>query len=238
MYAHIRTCSYEKQINLQETELKCIKLQIRPHFFLNAMTTISSLSQQGKNKEIESYISALSKNIRYMFRAGLHTVSLQEEVTHVENYFEMQELKYPGCVFYYIDINPEVREWKIPQMIIHTIIENEYKYAVNINQMLTILIKASKADVNGEEMLYVEVEDDGAGYPKEVLQFFENQENTISKTGERVGLKSVKRMMELMYEREGLFTISNIEPHGCKNTFRIPAHAVQEMKEQKQIKMD
>lgn len=68
-------------------------------------------------------------------------------------------------------------------MIIHTIIENEYKYAVNINQMLTILIKASKADVNGEEMLYVEVEDDGAGYPKEVLQFFENQENTISKTG-------------------------------------------------------
>ena len=38
-------------------------------------------------------------------------------------------------------------------MIIHTIIENEYKYAVNINQMLTILIKASKADVNGEEML-------------------------------------------------------------------------------------
>lgn len=230
--------SYEKQIDLQETELKCIKLQIRPHFFLNAMTTISSLSQQGKNKEIESYISALSKNIRYMFRAGLHTVSLQEEVTHVENYFEMQELKYPGCVFYYIDINPEVREWKIPQMIIHTIIENEYKYAVNINQMLTILIKASKADVNGEEMLYVEVEDDGAGYPKEVLQFFENQENTISKTGERVGLKSVKRMMELMYEREGLFTISNIEPHGCKNTFRIPAHAVQEMKEQKQIKMD
>ena len=112
--------SYEKQIDLQETELKCIKLQIRPHFFLNAMTTISSLSQQGKNKEIESYISALSKNIRYMFRAGLHTVSLQEEVTHVENYFEMQELKYPGCVFYYIDINPEVREWKIPQMMIVT----------------------------------------------------------------------------------------------------------------------
>lgn len=48
--------SYEKQINLQETELKCIKLQIRPHFFLNAMTTISSLSQQGKNKEIEAII--------------------------------------------------------------------------------------------------------------------------------------------------------------------------------------
>ena len=118
-----------------------------------------------------------------MFRAGLHTVSLQEEVTHVENYFEMQELKYPGCVFYYIDINPEVREWKIPQMIIHTIIENEYKYAVNINQMLTILIKASKADVNGEEMLYVEVEDDGAGYPKEVLNFLKIRKIRFQRQG-------------------------------------------------------
>ncbi len=230
--------SYEKQIDLQKTELKCRKLQIRPHFFLNAMTTISSLSQQGKNKAIENYISALSKNIRYMFRAGLHTVTLEEEVIHVENYFEMQELKYPGCVFYYIDIDPEVKEWKIPQMIIHTIVENEYKYAVNINQMLTILIKASKTDVNGEEMLHLEVEDDGAGYPEDVLLFFENQDNSVSQTGERIGLKSVKRMMELMYEREGLFTISNIEPHGCKNVFLIPMHAVQEMKEQKQIKMD
>jgi len=46
-------------------------------------------------------------------------------------------------------------------------------------------------------MRWYPVEDDGAGYPKEVLQFFENQENTISKTGERVGLKSVKRMMVL-----------------------------------------
>lgn len=230
--------SYEKQIDLQETELKCMKLQIRPHFFLNAMTTISSLSQQGKNKEIENYISALSKNIRYMFRAGLHTVSLQEEVAHVENYFEMQELKYPGCVFYYIDIDPEVKEWRIPQMIIHTIIENEYKYAVNINQMLTILIKAEKRIIGGEQMLYIEIEDDGKGYPDEVLEAIENKENTITQTGERVGLKSVKRMMELMYERDGLFTISNIEPHGCKNTFLIPEHAVQEMKEQKQIKMD
>lgn len=230
--------SYEKQIDLQETELKCVKLQIRPHFFLNAMTTISSLSQQGRNAEIEKYINALSKNIRYMFRSGLHTVTLQEEVGHVENYFEMQELKYPHCVFYYIDMTPEVRNGEIPQMIIHTIIENEYKYAVNVNQMLTILIKATEVEVDSEKMLLLEIEDDGKGYPNEVLEAFTNEKVRNPQNGERVGLKSIKRMMELMYEREGLFKISNIEPHGCKNTFWIPVCAVQELKEQKQIKLD
>lgn len=230
--------SYEKQIDLQETELKCMKLQIRPHFFLNAMTTISSLSQQRKNAEIEKYINALSKNIRYMFRSGLHTVTLQEEVSHVENYFEMQELKYPGCVFYYIDIPPELEDWKIPQMVIHTIIENEYKYAVDMNQMLTILIKAAETEIDGEKMLLLEIEDDGKGYPEEVLEVFAGGRMMTAKNGERVGLQSVKRMMELMYEREGLFQISNTELHGCKNTFWIPEHVVQEVKEQAQIKLD
>ena len=31
---------YEKQLSLQETELRCIRLQLKPHFFLNALTTI------------------------------------------------------------------------------------------------------------------------------------------------------------------------------------------------------
>ena len=41
---YLKIQKYEKQLALQENELKCVKLQIRPHFFLNAMTTISSLS--------------------------------------------------------------------------------------------------------------------------------------------------------------------------------------------------
>lgn len=225
--------SYEKQINLQETELRCVRLQIRPHFFLNAMTTISSLSQQGKNREVQQYIGALSKNIRYMFRSGLHTVTLREEMKHVENYFEMQELKYPNCVFYFFDIPEAVKEWKIPQMIIHTIIENEYKYAVSVDHMLTILIKASVTEYQGEEMLLLEIEDDGKGYQMDVLNEFEKGSMKRTQNGERVGLLSVKRMLDLMYEREALFHISNIQPHGCKNTFYIPKNAVQEILQNK-----
>ena len=90
---------YEKQLALSDAEQKYIRLQIRPHFFLNAMTTIAGLSAKKKNAEIEKYINALSKNIRYMFSSGLHTVSVKEELHHVENYFEMQEMRYAGCIF-------------------------------------------------------------------------------------------------------------------------------------------
>ena len=224
--------SYEKQIILQETELRAIRFQIQPHFFLNAMTTISSLSMQKKNEHIKVYIDALSKNIRYMFKSGLHTVPLSEEIRHVENYFEMQELKYPASVFYFIDVDDRVADWRIPQMLIHTIIENEYKYAVSLDATLTILIKAVSVEVNGERFLSLDIEDDGKGYPDEFLEKFQNNPPIISKDGRRVGLYSVRRMLEIMYEREKLFEISNIEPHGCLNHFLIPEHALHEMKQE------
>lgn len=237
---NLRIQSYEKQIDLQETELRCVRLQIRPHFFLNAMATISSLSQRAKNREIQEYITALSKNIRYMFRSGLHTVALGEEIRHIENYFEMQELNYPNCVFYYIDIPEELEGWRIPQMLIHTVIENEYKYAVAMDQTLTILIRAEERVENGERMLCLQIEDDGGGYPGEVLKNFAREakedsrgkeEETSRKSGERIGLRSIRRMLELMYERKELFEISNITPHGCRNVFYIPENPVQEVKE-------
>jgi Putative regulator of cell autolysis len=224
--------TYEKRIELQNMELKSIRLQLKPHFFLNALTTISSLSSQNKNMQIKTFIDALSKNVRYMFRAGFHTVPVKEEVKHVENYIEMQELKYPGCVFYLIDLPQELAEWKIPQMLIHTFVENEYKYAVSVENTLTVLIKIRKLIYKEEEMLMVEIEDDGKGYPREVLDYMNGFSNNNSESGTRIGLWSIKRMMELMYERSDLVVLENIEPHGCRNRIYVPAKAKHELAEE------
>lgn len=219
---------YEKKLELSDAEQKYIRLQIRPHFFLNALTTIASLSFQGKNKDIDVYINALSKNIRYMFSSGLHTVPVKEEIYHVKNYFEMQELKYPGCVFYYIDMPEELAEWKIPQMMIHTLVENEYKYAVSADASLMILIKISMEEVSGEKMLKIEIEDDGPGYPLEVMEYI-NQDAEKKQDGTQVGLWSIKRLLELMYDRKGLLKLDNVEPHGALNRIFVPEKVVQEI---------
>ena len=224
--------SYEKRIELQDMELRSIRLQLKPHFFLNALTTISSLSSQGKNDHIKTYIDALSRNVRYMFRAGFHTVPLREEIKHVKNYFEMQELKYPECIFYLIDMPQELEEWKIPQMLIHTFIENEFKYAVSIDETLTILIKISKKTYQEQEMLLIEIEDDGKGYPLEVLDYMNGRIERNSEKGTRLGLWSIKRMMELMYEMEHLVILENIKPHGCLNRIYIPKKSKHELVEE------
>lgn len=214
--------TYEKRIELQDMELKSIRLQLKPHFFLNALTTISSLSSQNKNGQIKAYIDSLAKNIRYMFRTGFHTVPIKEEIRHVENYFEIQELKYPGCVFYLINLPQELEDWKIPQMLIHTFIENTFKHSVSMDETRTLLIKMSKQRYNDEDMLLIEIEDDGKGYPQEVLDYMNGQNQKTGDEGMRIGLWSVKRMMELMYEQNDLVQLDNIDPHGCLNRIYVP----------------
>lgn len=220
--------SYEKRIALHEMELKSIRLQLKPHFFLNAITTISSLSSQNKDEEIRTYVDALSRNIRYMFKSGLHTVTVEEEIRHIENYFEMQECKYPGCLFHFIDLPQALRGWLIPQMLVQTFVENEFKYAVSMDSVLTLLIHISTEIFKGEEMLLIRIEDDGKGYPQDVLRYMNGDAARPIDDGERVGLWSVKRMMELMYERGDLIELKNVEPHGCLNLIRVPAAPVNE----------
>ena len=46
--------------------------------------------------------------------------------------------------------------------------------------------------------------------------------------GTRVGLASIKRLLELMYDREGLLVLSNVQPHGAMSQVYIPARPVRE----------
>ncbi len=229
---HLRIQSYEKRIELRDMELRSIRLQLRPHFFLNAITTLASLSSQGRNDEIKTYVDALSKNIRYMFKSGLHTVPVVEEMRHIENYFAMQECKYPGCLFHFVDLPAELESWPIPQMLGQTFVENEYKYAVSMDDVLTLIIHVSRETFKGEEMLLIRIEDDGKGYPEDVLSYMNGDAPRPLNGGERVGLWSVKRMMALMYDRDDLIALRNVEPHGCENLLRVPEQPVHEYREQ------
>jgi len=217
--------SYEKKIELQDAELKNIRLQLRPHFFLNALTTVSGLSLKGNNTLINEYVKALAKHIRYMFKIGMKTVPIKDEIKHVINYMEIQELKYPECVFHMIDLPEELENWMIPQMIIHTFVENIYKYAISIDEIITLLIKVSKVQRDHQEMLLIEIEDDGHGYPQEVIDYMNNAEGQIRNEEYGIGLWSVKRMMELMYEKDNLVIISNVQPHGCSSKVYIPKNS-------------
>ncbi len=219
---NLKMKSYEERIQFDEATLKYVQLQIKPHFFLNALTTIHSMSYQDRGDDIREYIERLSRNVRYLFKAGLHTVQLSEEVDHARDYMAMQEILYPGCVFNYIEVDEELNDYAVPQLIIHTILENIYKHAVSVDGLTSILISAHLEDKDDEAMCHICVEDDGEGFPAEFLEQIQADEMTVKENGHGVGLWNMKKTLSLMYRRDDLIVFSNKEPHGSKVDIWIP----------------
>lgn len=205
---NLRIASYERKLKLQEAELKYYHMRIRPHFFLNALNTINSMTFQGREEKIRHFIAAFSKNIRYLFRNGLEPVSVSEELQQLDSYFEMQEILYPGCVFYFVDTDNSILQWKIPHMLLHTFVENEYKHAVSMDRLLSIFIRIHPCTKGTHAMLHILVEDDGDGFPAEVIQAI-NGKDLEEDDGKKIGLVSIKRILKLMYGRTDLLHLQN-----------------------------
>lgn len=214
----LRISEYERQLCQKEAEIKYFQMQIKPHFFLNAIATIHSMSFDNRGEEIRAYIAALSDNIRYMFKAGLHTVPIAEELDHLEKYLEMQEILYPGCVFCYMDRPQELMEWQIPQMILHTFLENKYKHTVKVGNILSIYIAVKEIQRQGQKALEVTIEDDGEMFPENVIQ---KKWEINDQNGHGVGLYNVARTMEIMYGMPDLLKFDNISG-GTKITICFP----------------
>ncbi|MEK3716611.1 MULTISPECIES: sensor histidine kinase [unclassified Paenibacillus] len=212
--------SYEEQIEISRAEIKYLQMQIRPHFFLNAISTITSLTYQNKNEEIRRLIHCLSEHLRYMFRGGLMEVTMEEEIRHTENYIRMQEIRYPEQIFFMIEMQEEARQVPVPQFMIQTFVENTFKHAMFVQELLSIFIRVRMELRDDSPFVSIVIEDNGAGFTSEWLDQPEREE--AGEDGGRVGIANIRKTLRLLYKREDLLKLSNIETTGARVELWIP----------------
>lgn len=227
----LRIDQYEQKLQLTESKLRYLQMQIRPHFYLNALTTIHSMSMQNRGEDIRRYIDMLSVHIRYMLYGDMAMTTIGTELEHVNNFVQMKELCFPGCVFYMDDVaQPELLDIKMPKLMLLTIVENSFKYALNVYEMMNLLIKVDRWEEAGECFIRMIVEDDGNGYPEEMLQNFE----TFTGTSGGVGIQNVRDTFRLRYGRQGLVRIEKAVPHGARTVLLIPCEEEESQDEKRE----
>lgn len=213
---------YENVIRIKESELKYMHMQLKPHFFLNALSTINSMAYRNENQEIHEFIQVFSHNIRYMFKVGLHTVKLKEEIANVEEYLRMQRLLYRDTFYSYFEVPDDLEEWDVPQMLLHTFIENIFKHAVSMDSFTTIFLQCQMEEFEKTKMLKIEIQNSGKHFNREILERI-NENKGQAEDGKRgIGLVHTKEILSIMYQREDLLFLENEEPDGVKVTLRIP----------------
>ncbi len=219
----LRIDKYEQQIKNSERRIKLLRMQIKPHFYLNAITTIRSMTYQDRTEDIRAYLDALSDHIRYMLRVNNNEVKLGEEISHIENYMKMQEIKFPNSVAYYIGCSDLLKEKEIGHLIMFTVIENAFKFAMNLYDTMILLIQCEAVNDNEFTGYRVIIEDNGNGFPLEQIDKFRiGNEVEEKQDGRHIGLSNIKKTLELQYGRKDLLRLSNVEPHGARVEIWIP----------------
>lgn len=85
-------------------------------------------------------------------------------------------------------------------------------------------------------MLYIRMEDDGVGFPEQVMQYMNFESEDPSREGHHVGLWNIKRTMEVLYQKRELIHLSNLETGGCLIEIWIPKTTA--VGEEQEIKMN
>ncbi len=205
----------QKQKDLNQATLKLYQTQLNPHFLYN---TLDSICWSARIHQVPE-IAVMSEHLAVILRksiSGKPFISLEEELSMIDSYIEIQKIRFSGRFLYEKEIPDQLGFCMVPKMILQPLVENAILHGLEGCKNGYICIYAAKK----EEILYISVTDDGKGMPKEMIDWI-NSDNPARREG-HLGLYNVIHILKIYYGEEAGVSASVTE-EGTTVTLRIPA---------------
>ena len=153
----------QKSVNLEQ---KLLRSQMNPHFIFNSLASIQNFVINQKATEASIYLSRFSQLVRNILDSSVdENVPLQKEIETIQNYLELQKVRYAGQFEYTLTVDEKIDEetMMIPPMLAQPFIENSIEHGIKYKETPgNIHIRFRLED----DMIRFEVEDDGVGREK------------------------------------------------------------------------
>jgi len=195
----------ELEARLSESQLQVLAMQLNPHFLFNALQSVAELMHTDVNAA-DRMLTGLSELLRLSFsRAGLHDLSLREEIDFLERYLEIEQIRFSERLTVDIDIEPAVWDAIVPTFILQPLVENALKHGVARR------VEAGRVRISARreaDRLLLRVEDDGPGLS--------------GPARERVGLGNTRARLEQLFGAAQRLTLHSPPAGGLTVAVVIP----------------
>jgi len=199
----------EQEKLLLAAKIEALKSQINPHFLFNTLTSISSLirSQPDTARMLIIKLSAL---LRRLLRSHQHFVTLREELESIDEYLDIEAVRFGPKLRIKKDIGPDTLGVLVPSMILQPLVENSIKHGLSRKVGPgSITIRSSR---HGGRAV-IEVEDDGMGFMLDRLD--EPMSNGI-------GLANVRERLAVVYGTAYQLTLNSEPGRGTSARIEVP----------------
>ena len=198
-----------------EAQLTALRSQVNPHFLFNALTTIGYLIQTAPDKAFET-LMRLTQLLRRVLKSTDEFCTLGEEINLIENYLDIERMRFEERLQVEIDVPQPLRKQRIPSLILQPLIENSIKHAISENKRggKVTIIAAVEHTVHGENLL-LQVFDTGAG---------DKARDFTSSNG--IGLENIRERLASYYGKKASFEIKTDLNRGTTAEVRFPLETV------------
>lgn len=195
----------------KQAQYLALQNQINPHFLYNSLEGIRGEAITAGLDNVAEMAEALGNFFRYIISNVENLVTLEDELSNIENYFFIQHYRFGErlnlCIECDCNDKDEILKCRLPKLTLQPIVENSIFHGLERkigNGHVNIRIESTP------KRLIITVSDDGLGMGEERLKQLNERLNTqsfdyVKADGEKkvgIGIINVNNRIKLLYGEE------------------------------------
>jgi two-component system, LytTR family, sensor kinase len=198
-------------VQLAQSQLQALKMQLHPHFLFNTLHAIGVLIHE-EPSAAGRMVTLLGDMLRHtLATADTQEVPLGQELQFLQLYLEIERMRFPDRLSVDFHVPSNLLATPVPHFILQPIVENAVRYGISPRS------EAGRIEVHvrgTDGRVEIEVWNDGArlsgdgGPPRE-----------------GVGLATTRARLEKLYQERGGLAIRNAGRGGVSVTLSLPGMA-------------
>lgn len=210
---------------IKDMKLKTLQNQMNPHFLFNTLNIVSRMAYLESAEATSRLIQSVSTLMRYSLSALSTSVTLEQEVKVVKEYFHIQETRFADRITCKTSIDESCLSVHIPSLTLQPLVENAFIHGVEPKEEEG-LVELSIYEEGGYVM--IRIRDNGMGINEQekrrlLSEKEEEDPNILSKghsTG--IGLRNVMSRLRLFYGVQDALQIDSKPNEGTTIQLAIP----------------
>ncbi len=202
-------------LQAEEIKTKLLMSQsfVKPHFIYNCLSNISVMADENLNTEISQMCSSLANYLRYLSTTSETILeTIEKEALNTQHFLNIMQLRYPYEFTYEIEYEDNIKNIKIPKLILQSLTENAFKHAFINPPPWKLNVKFEV--INDKWKVFVT--DNGGTFKTEKKNQILNEFNNLNLDDElnnfhigNFGLKNTFIRLKMRYKDDAVFQIIN-----------------------------
>lgn len=166
-------------ISSLKNQQRLLRTQMNPHFTFNVLSSIQNLVRKD-SKAASKYITKFSRLLRLILENSTQNyVPLEDELEILQNYLDLQKLRFPDLFDYKIEVDDILKNQMItiPPMLIQPFVENAIEHGFKgISYTGKLKIALTSSNKRKKPVINCTISDNGVGYGSSKIN--ENKKST------------------------------------------------------------